>query len=82
MNDRERELALGQVLAEALVLRVRRARQVQVVVPDLEDQPDQIRERDAISVWMGVLAVVRDGKGGVEVGVGAAGIVEKMAETW
>ena len=50
VDDGEGELPLGQILAETFVLRVLGRRQVHVVVPDLEDQSDQVRERDAVPV--------------------------------
>lgn len=49
MDDREGEFALGEVLAEAFVLRVVGAVQVHVVVADLEDEADEVDEGDAVS---------------------------------
>lgn len=50
MDDREGEFALGEVLAEAFVLRVVGAVQVHVVVADLEDEADEVDEGDAVPV--------------------------------
>lgn len=48
VNNRERELALGQVLAQPLIARVRRIRQIQVVVADLENQAHDVHQGDAV----------------------------------
>lgn len=50
MDDGEGEFALGEVFAEAFVLRVVCAVQVHIVVADLEDQADEVHEGDAVSV--------------------------------
>lgn len=42
MNNRKRELSLGQVLAHALVSRVLLAEQILVVVGDLKDEPNDV----------------------------------------
>lgn len=61
VDDGERELALGQVLGEALVLRVLDVRQVLVVVLNLEHEPQHVNQRDAVDGGGGgrLLAVVR-----------------------
>jgi hypothetical protein len=42
MDDWEREFALGEILAEAFVVRVLGRRKILIVVADLEDYADQI----------------------------------------
>lgn len=54
MDDGKGEFALGEVLAEAFVLRVVGAVQVHVVVADLEDEADEVDEGYAVSVGGGV----------------------------
>jgi hypothetical protein len=48
VHDREAELALGEVLGEALVRLVVRALEVEVVVTDLEVHADEVHERDVV----------------------------------
>lgn len=53
VDDGERELALGQVLAEPLVLAVGVALQVEIVVPDLEDEPQDVDQRNVVAIEAG-----------------------------
>lgn len=48
VDNRVRELALGDVLAKSLVLRILVALQVLVVVSDLEDDSQQVHEGHAV----------------------------------
>jgi hypothetical protein len=48
MNDRKRELALSQILAKALVLRILLRLQIHVVVLNLEEQTQRIHQRNVI----------------------------------
>lgn len=48
VNNRERELALGQVLAQPLIARVCRIRQIEIVVADLENQAHDVHQGDAV----------------------------------
>ena len=47
--DRKGELSLGQVLRKALVRRVLISLQIHVVVPDLEENADQVDEGHIIA---------------------------------
>lgn len=49
MDDGEGELALGQVLAEALAVRILITLKVHVVVADLEEDRDEISEGDIVA---------------------------------
>lgn len=55
VDNGEGELALGQVLAEALAVRVLVALEVHVVVADLEVDRDQVRERDVVAASVSYL---------------------------
>lgn len=48
VNNREGEFALGEILAESLILRVHRIREVEVVVADLENQAHDIDQGNTV----------------------------------
>lgn len=48
MNNRKREFALRQILAKPLIPRIRRIREIQIVVADLENQAHDVDERNAV----------------------------------
>lgn len=65
VDDRERELALGEVLGEALLRREALGFEVEVVVEDLEEEADGVDEGDAVAAGVGGLVGGREqGRGG------------------